>query len=132
MPLEVYQKRQECGQNFGFFVDGELALVMSLRPELPDYWHMQPPETSLIWLSTFAGADKFRGRGLGQAALKAAANYVAAQHIPTIYLDCFYDKGALPRFYEAAGYERIARKDEVFVGITFDIILMRKYLKLDD
>jgi GNAT superfamily N-acetyltransferase len=132
MPFEVYQKRQERGQNYGLFVDGILGFVMSLKPELPVYWQSHSrPEQPLIWLCTFAGADAVRGHGLGSAALVAAENHVRTEKIPVIYLDCYYAAGVLPRFYESVGYTLIDRKDEVFAGITFDIILMHKQLLLN-
>ena len=46
-PLEIYRERQEQGENYGLFVDDELAAVVSLIDYRPDYWEEYLPETPL-------------------------------------------------------------------------------------
>jgi hypothetical protein len=38
LPRPVYADRQACGENFGLFVDGELAVIVSLVNGVPRYW----------------------------------------------------------------------------------------------
>lgn len=132
LPREIYEQRQTQGTNYGLFVDGELAAVVSLLSERPGYWANDMPESNFKWLSTLASARKFSGHKLGELAMSEAEHFLAQEGIADIYLDCVYNDGTLPRFYASLGYKEIARKGLVFAWGTYDSVLMRKRLNFSD
>lgn len=123
LPREVYAARQQRGENFGLFVGGELAVVVSLVNGVPEYWaddidswerhscrdrsgqecpsHKSPP----IWLCTLATATKFRGRDLGREAVREALRFLQGRQV---YLDCTL--GWLTEFYESLGFVAVQQK----------------------
>lgn len=126
LPREVYHRRQQAGENFGLFVDGELAVILSLLDEPPGYWSadIRPP---MRWLSTLASRPAFKGRHLGRQAVEMACEHVATAGIPRLYLDC--KPGRLVDFYFAIGFERVAQKQVAFDDErVFDVVLCRKDL----
>jgi ribosomal protein S18 acetylase RimI-like enzyme len=132
LPREMYAQRQAQGENYGLFVDGELAAVVSLLSQRPEYWLHDIPEGNFKWLATLASARKFSGHKLGELAMSEAEHFLAQEGLADIYLDCVYNDGTLPRFYASLGYKEIARKDLVFAWGTYDSVLMRKRLNYSD
>lgn len=128
LPRPLYEQRHAQGENYGLFVDGELAAVVSLLTERPEYWAEALPESNLRWLATLASARKFSGQKLGELAMSEAENFMAQEGVPELYLDCVYGSGKLPQFYASLGYKEVARKDLVFEWGTFDSVLMTKRL----
>lgn len=129
LPREVYAKRQKRGENFGLFVDGELAAIVSLVNGVPEYWAeaccsgasvkrrsfapehpaadtaAATPAIQPVWLCTLATATKFRGRNLGRQAVEAAVRHCRGREI---YLDC--KPGWLVEFYESLGFVVLEQK----------------------
>lgn len=132
LPREVYEQRHTQGENYGLFVDRELAAVVSLLSERPEYWRNEMPESNFKWLSTLASARKFSGHKLGELVISEAEHFLAQEGLANIYLDCVYNDGTLPRFYSSLGYKEIARKDLAFAWGTYDSVLMRKRLNFSD
>lgn len=128
LPREYYEKRHDRGENYGLFVDGELAAVVSLLAERPDYWADVLPEGNFRWLATLAAGRKYSGQKLGELAMSEAEHFLAQEGIAEIYLDCVYNTGKLPQFYASLGYREVLRKDHVFQWGTFDSVLMTKRL----
>ena len=129
LPRDVYEQRQEHGENYGLLVDQELAAVVSLIEFRPDYWSEYLPKTPFKWMATLASSRKFKGQKLGELAISEAEHFVTVEGLPAIYLDCVYGQGTLPEFYPWLGYQAVARKDLTFAWGTFDSMLMRKSLK---
>ena len=128
LPRSQWNKRQDRGQNFGLFADGELAVILSLYEMVHPFWKMELGEASRWWLSTLATAGEFRGQGLGRRWVDGADDYLKGKGAKAIYLDCVHGSGFLPGFYGSLGFESLTRKDiEYSVGI-FDAVLMRKEL----
>ncbi len=127
-PREMYAERHTRGENYGLFVHGELAAVVSLLDERPDYWDAELPEGGIRWLATLAAARKFSGQKLGELAMSEAEHFLAQEGVDDVYLDCVYGNGRLPQFYASLGYKDVARKELVFPWGTFDSVLMRKRL----
>lgn len=127
-PRDMYEARQARGENYGLLVDGELAAVVSLLEERPDYWAEHLPEANFKWLATLAAARRFSGQKLGELAMSEAEHFLAQEGFSEIYLDCVYGNGTLPRFYDSLGYKEVARKDLDFGWGMFDSVLMRKRL----
>lgn len=132
LPREIYAQRQAQGENYGLFVDGELAAVVSLLSERPAYWTDEIPDDNFKWLATLASARKFSGHKLGELAMSEAEHFLAQEGIGDIWLDCVYNDGTLPRFYASMGYKEAARKALSFAWGTFDSVLMRKRLNYSD
>ncbi len=128
LPREVYQTRQARGENYGLFADKELAAVVSLLEERPEYWQSFLPESNFKWLATLASARKFSGQKLGELAMSEAEHFLRQEGLGEIYLDCVYNDGTLPRFYASLGYREIARKEVSFSWGTLDSVLMKKRL----
>jgi RimJ/RimL family protein N-acetyltransferase/GNAT superfamily N-acetyltransferase len=106
LPREVYAARQERGENFGLFVGGELAVILSLLNGVPEkYWRNEVPIRDSLWLSTLATANRFRGRGLGRQAVIQAAQRQSGRNV---YLDC--RPGWLVQFYESLGFVALYQK----------------------
>jgi acetyltransferase (GNAT) family protein len=128
-PLDLYRQRQEAGQNFGLFVGGELAAVVSLIPSyIPAIWADFLPPTPYTWLGTLATAIRFKGRDLGRVTLAQSEAWMARQGVPEIYLDCYTKTGVLLPFYTSAGYELITQRTDTFAGRSFESALLRKGL----
>ena len=125
---EAYAARQQNGENYGLFVDDELAAVVSLMDARPEYWSEELPTTPYKWMATLASARKFKGQKLGELTLSEAEQFLATESIPALYLDCIYGTGTLPQFYDSLGYRQVARKDIDFPHGTLDSVLMRKRL----
>src|SRR5664279_4064553 len=72
IPREIYEKRVAQGENYGLFVDKELAAVVSLMNYRPEYWSEQLPEAGYRWMATLASARKFKGQRLGELTISDA------------------------------------------------------------
>ncbi len=107
VPAETYRERHERGENHGYFVKGQLAVVMSLGTSFPDRWQDHDPGGEYRWLATMASSRQVSRRGLGRAALEAAEDHLCQRGVAYIYLDCVEGNGFLPRFYTEAGYTRL-------------------------
>jgi ribosomal protein S18 acetylase RimI-like enzyme len=98
-----------AGENYGLFVDDELAVVLSLRQHEPLGWEDYISGRKVMWLSTLNTAEKFRGRKLGEVMLDHVEAYLSEQKVDVLYLDCYY--GFLSDYYAAHGFEWIARRE---------------------
>ena len=130
LPYETYRQRQQQGENFGLFADGDLAAVVSLLNDRPSYWEAHLPKTPFKWLATLASARRYKGQNLGQLVIERAEEYLARKGFEQVYLDCIYGNGILPKYYVLLGFEQVARADLAFPFGTFDSVLMRKQLDL--
>jgi hypothetical protein len=109
LPRKAYSARQKKGQNFAMFVDGRIAVILSLVQGVPDYWAPDIENRDATWLCTMATATQFRGRKLGLRALKEAKAFLAARGERELYLDC--KPGFLEDFYKSAGFSPIATRE---------------------
>lgn len=123
---DLFFEWQQIGCNYGLFVNDELAVGLSLVPESAGVW----PESQLqkckkLWLHSLATAIKYKGRGLGQEAVKyAIAN--AKEHETALYLCCFRGNDFLPGYYRKFGFVVLDKKvQEVGVLGKHEIVLMR-------
>jgi hypothetical protein len=129
VPYDVYHKRQMSGENYGWFVNCELAVVVTLRACKPLGWDDHIPEREVMWLSTLNTAQRFRGRRLGDVMLEHVERHLSEQNVDVLYLDCYY--GFLSDYYAARGFEWIARLAAVFEdGSLHDNVLMRKRIRI--
>lgn len=128
LPYEIYRQRQQQGNNFGLFADGELAAVVSLLDDRPSYWDTYLPKARFKWLATLASSRRYKGQNLGQLVIERAEEYLAEAGFKQVYLDCIYGNGILPKYYVLLGFEQVARADIDFPQGTFDSVLMRKRL----
>ena len=108
LPRAIYSARQEQGQNYGLFVDGKIAVILSLVPGVPSYWTPDVQNPRATWLCTMATAPAFRHKQLGGRALKEAKTLLAGRGETEVYLDC--KPGFLEDFYKAAGFSPIIQR----------------------
>ncbi|MCC6803408.1 MAG: GNAT family N-acetyltransferase [Anaerolineae bacterium] len=127
-PTLLYAQRHVMGENFGLFVDNQLASVVSLIDDRPEYWSEYLPKTRFKWLATLATSRSYKGQKLGELTMVEAEQFLAREGVPAVYLDCIFGDGTLPVFYSSMGYKLVARKDVTFPHGTFDSVLMRKRL----
>ncbi len=132
VPAQEYRQRHAAGENYGLWMDGLLVAVVSLGRREPRAWQDVLPSAELIWFGTLCTAIEFKGRNLGMVTLNEAEALLRRQGVDKLYLDCYYDNGFLPGYYESVGYIRIARKGLVFAdGSIHDSVLMYKELGQD-
>jgi GNAT superfamily N-acetyltransferase len=105
LPREVYAARQQRGENYGLFAEGQLAAIVSLVAGVPEYWAAEVADRAATWLCTLATATKFRRHGLGRQAVQEA---LRPMHGRRVYLDC--RPGFLDEFYRALGFKPLHRK----------------------
>ena len=130
VPAQAYRQRHAAGENYGLWMSGLLVAVVSLGRGGPRAWQEYLPSTEFVWLGTLSTAIEFKGRNLGMLTLNKAEALLRQQGVNDVYLDCYYDTGFLPRYYESAGYEWVARKGLVFAdGSVHDSVLMYKELR---
>jgi len=121
LPREVYAARHRRGENYGLFVDGELAVIVSLVNGVPEYWAAEAKGERLVWLSTLATATKFQRRGLGREAVREALHFLRGR---AVYLDC--KPGMLEEFYRQLQFEPVAQKSVAAPTGPVEAVLMRR------
>jgi len=130
LPRETYAARQQRGENYGLFVGGELAGVVSLVRGAAQQWTEELPDRRIMWMSTLTTANAFRGRGLGRQIVEQAIALLTDRGETMLYLDC--KPGFLVDFYSKAGFEEVARKTAtIHRGSTCyraEVVLMRRAL----
>ena len=110
LPKAVYEKRLRDGENFGLFVDSTVVVVLSLIQEAPAHWAEETGGTRLDWLCTLATGNAFRGRKLGEFAVRKAIETNRNAGINALYLDCARENGFLPNYYQSLGFQTICSK----------------------
>src|SRR5262245_50612308 len=78
LPRSIYAVRHERGENYGLFVEGQLAVIISLGPDTPIEWAEVLPE-SQTWIHTLATRSDYRGQGLGALTLQHSLAHLKAQ-----------------------------------------------------
>jgi hypothetical protein len=111
VPEDIYRERHDRGENHGLFVEGRLAVVMSLSQAVPDRWPGFAPPEPFRWLGTMAVSRANDTAGHGPNALAAAEDYLRTRGIAAVYLDCVRGNGFLPRFYSENGYEELEARE---------------------
>ena len=110
IPRDVFERRQQKGENFGLVVDGSLVAVLSLIQDSLAYWSKETGAKTTRWLCTLATANDFRGRGLGRMAVLKALEHLRDSGADELFLDCAYENGFLPGFYRSLGFQLVTRK----------------------
>lgn len=91
---------------------GGLLGMIAYEPEPPAYvaglWTSDEPAEPQIYITNFVGSRAPRGRGVGARLLDHARATARARGIRLLRLDCYAGgTGALPRYYEKAGYRPV-------------------------
>lgn len=121
---ELYRAHQEKGWNYGLFIDGHLAVVVTLAYEPTNTWTESIGTEPAWWMSKLATAPTYHGRGVGARAVREACRLLASRGAKRLYLDCVHGSGVLVSFYERAGFSRIDRRPVQFATGEFDMVLM--------
>lgn len=128
LPRSVYAARQERGENYGLFVNDQLAVIVSLNSGTPPEWADVLTESETWWIHTLAIRSDYRGRGLGALSLQRAVAHLRDQGLPEIYLDSL--AGFLPTYYAKLGFTQLIARDITYPsGNTFPAVLMKKDLR---
>ena len=123
----AYQERHLRGENFGYFILGELCAIVTLANIPMKYWTTQLGGVPQWWISMLAVSATCRGMGIGRETVRAAEEYVCALNGEEVFLDCVDEKGFLPLYYGRLGYSIVARQEITYPsGNTFPMVLMRK------
>ena len=124
----VYAARQQRGENYGLFMRGTLAVIVSLVRGVPEYWAAEAGTRDAVWLCTLATAENFHGCGAGRVAVEQALAHLAARGEREVWLDCA--PGFLDQLYLALGFARVCRDVKAIphAGGVFEAVLMRKTL----
>jgi hypothetical protein len=126
IPWETYKTKQQNGENFGLFCDGELKAVLSLVKGHYKEWKPELGTGQLLWLSTLASDVKSAGKGYGKLAVQKALEYIKDHLGEDLYLDCVKGNGFLPGFYKRLEFKKVTGKviNWPKCGIT-DMVLMK-------
>jgi len=129
LPHSVYAARQARGENYGLFVNDQLAVIVSLNSGTPPEWADVLTESETGWVHTLAIRSDYRGRGLGALTLQHSVSHLRDQGLPEVYLDCL--AGVLPAYYASQGFTQLAAKDYTYPSgnTSFPIVLMKKDLR---
>ena len=127
----VYAARQQRGENYGLFMRGTLAVIVSLVRGVPEYWAAEAGTRDAVWLCTLATAENFHGCGAGVEGLgldRHVGALVVLDEAPQVWLDCA--PGFLDQLYLALGFARVCRDVKAIphAGGVFEAVLMRKTL----
>jgi ribosomal protein S18 acetylase RimI-like enzyme len=123
----TYQERHLRGENFGYFISGELCAIVSLTNMLMKFWAAQLGKVPRWWISMLAVAASRRRMGIGRETVRTAEEHVRSLSGKEVFLDCVDEKGFLPLYYGSLGYCVIARQEITYPsGNTFPMVLMRK------
>jgi ribosomal protein S18 acetylase RimI-like enzyme len=126
MPMSLYQAWQRHQWNYGLFVAGELAVVLSLVEGPLDEWRDGSDDAIVLWLHALATATHMKGRGFGRHAVRCAID-IAQARASVLYLLCAEGNGFLPAFYASLGFEEVKRASTYYVGLgVLGMVLMRR------
>jgi ribosomal protein S18 acetylase RimI-like enzyme len=123
----TYQELHLRGENFGYFISGELCAIVTLANMPMKYWTTQLGEVSRWYIGTLAVGSSRHGMGIGPEVVRAVEDFVRTSNGEEVFLDCVDEKGFLPLYYESLGYSVVARQEITYPsGNTFPMVLMRK------
>ncbi|WP_179131454.1 GNAT family N-acetyltransferase [Candidatus Entotheonella palauensis] len=105
LPKPVYTAWLSQGLCYGYFADGRLAAVFTIRTSDLAEWDMSTAQP-VNWLSTMAVSRSFAGQGIGTQILSWILSHIEKP----LFLDCFDDDDVLPQFYRANGFREVKRK----------------------
>jgi ribosomal protein S18 acetylase RimI-like enzyme len=124
---DKYLNRQQNGENFGLFMGGRVAAIVSLAWEVSPFWQKEVGAVAHWWLSMLAVATEFRGVKIGEKTVLEAENWLRGKGATEMFLDCVDERGFLPSFYKRLGFYEVFRKSITYPsGNTFPMVLMRK------
>ena|SRR6266446_3377020 len=125
-PMGVYQEWQRNQRNYGLFVAGELAVVLSLVEGPLDEWRDVADCNIVLWLHALATATRFKGGERGRQAVRCAIEAAQARS-SALYLLCAYGNGFLPSFYQSLGFQEVKRASKHYAELgILDMVLMRR------
>jgi GNAT superfamily N-acetyltransferase len=129
LPRSVYDRRQALGENYGLFMDGRLAVALSLVCGTPHEWADIVVEAHTWWLQNLATAEGFRGKRLGESAVSMAGEHLLRERVREVCLDCVDVGGFLPGFYQKLGFVKVCGRSISYLSKnTYPMVLMRRRL----
>jgi GNAT superfamily N-acetyltransferase len=110
-PYEKYRLWHERRLNYGFFSNDTLATVFSIVEETDDRWADYLQGRCVVWVRAVAGSGRFRNKGFGRLAIRAAIRqFVHEKSIP-LYLHCYKGSGFLPEYYSRLGFNILSETE---------------------
>jgi len=121
--LETYMAWQKSAVNYVVLDGVAIAGIFSLPREPLDAWPSVESAEPVAWLRTLATDPAHQGKGVGAFAVRSALQIVGSPE--PLYADCVSD--FLPGYYEALGFETLARQTRSYPGEEqpFDMTLLR-------
>jgi ribosomal protein S18 acetylase RimI-like enzyme len=107
IPEGIMRRRVAAKAVYGLWSEENLVCVVSLLSHYPAGW--EPiKEEAYHFISTLALDPEYRHKGLGKTCLEMGIAQLSQAGEKHIYLDCVDDQDVLPRYYEQAGFDRVA------------------------
>jgi len=124
---DKYLDRQQRGENFGLFIGGRVAAIVSLAWEVSPFWQDDVGTDAYWWLSMLAVPTELRSLKIGEQTVSEAENWLRGKGAKEMFLDCVDERGFLPSFYKRLGFDEVFRKSITYPsGNTFPMVLMKK------
>lgn len=129
-PVGIFKDRHESGFNFGYYLEDQLAAIVTLIPNyLPDFWADKIHSANFLWLTSLFSAIPFSGKGIGGKLLIEMEEIAVEWNFESIYLDCVLGKeDFLAGYYGKFGYKELSRQDFKYPEHAFTAALMKKDL----
>jgi hypothetical protein len=125
-PRQSFDHYAVSGELFGLFADEFPIVVGRVAHEHNPHWSEELREEKFWWLSLFSTDRSHTEAGSGRTFLCELFAYLETRTATALHLDCVNIKEALPSFYHACGFARLAEKDVTYQsGNTFPMMLMR-------
>jgi ribosomal protein S18 acetylase RimI-like enzyme len=107
IPEGIMRRRVAAQTVYGLWVDDNLVCVVSLLARYPAGW--EPiQDADYHFISTMALDPEYRHKQLGKTCLEMGIAQLVEGGEKNIYLDCVDNQDVLPRYYEQAGFHRVA------------------------
>ena len=111
VPRNVYERRQLNEENYALFINRGITVVLSIVYDFADHWLEEiKTDKKVHWLCTIATAGNHRGNNFGRRAISEAIKFLKSKNADQLYLDCVWEQGFLPDYYQSFGFELIHRK----------------------
>ncbi len=120
-PLADFRQRQELGQNFGLFSEGQLVSTVCLKREpTVDVYAAWLEPGDCWWVCALASHPSYAGRNIGRETMRLAEEHLKTCGARLAYLECGTGTGFLPRYYASQGWRQLGKimSDEGFAELV--------------
>jgi ribosomal protein S18 acetylase RimI-like enzyme len=126
LPRAAFVASQERGELCGYFGEQQLAAVVTLASEDPQYWPLETRTSSRLWMKSLAVDRCFGGHGIGEAVIRSCETAATQRGKESLWLDCV-ESGFLPAYYGRYGY--LVQASRAIACPSGDVLLMVRMKK---